>query len=354
MTNVFDPYDSFADYAYIGSHLLFESGSASAASYDISSRTPPEVSIVIPTFRRPELLFEALASVFLQDAGAPYEIVIVSNDEDHAANQAIVGRLAGMQLQHPLRMYANDRNIGMFPNWNRGIELARGRWVTILNDDDILHAGFLAAMMRRIGARPGIDGIVCKTGFLDRRPPIPQRAATRSFARIAWQTLMRQRFDSEGLTRIGPRQLFFGNEVSNTLGFLLKRDIASELGGFRVQDAPSADYLFYARFGAEHGLYLLDETLADVGIGENESLRTETMAGFMTQGDRLRRAMAGRYVPRRWLRMSPLIVATAVAETNQFWHGRLDPQAIGLELDMVLPAPNRTKLNLLRLLHRAL
>jgi glycosyltransferase involved in cell wall biosynthesis len=345
MTGVFDHYDSFTDYSHIRSRLLFDSGAAGGAA--------PEISIVIPTFRRVDLLLETLASVLAQQGDMQIEIVIVSNDEDAARNQEIVDRLP-RDLRYPLRVFANDSNIGMFPNWNRGIELARGRWISVLNDDDVLRTDFVRMMMDRIHRNPAIDGLVCKTGFVDRRPADVRRTPSRSFARTVWNHVMRRRYDADGLRRIGPRQLFFGNELSNTLGFLFKREIAMSLGGFRNGDAPSGDYLFYARFGADYGLYLVDETLADVGVGENESLKLETMIGFMMQGDRLRRGMAGRYVPHSWLRMSPLIVATAISETNQFWHGHLDPAVVGRNLQLALPAPNRTKLNLLRLLHRAL
>lgn len=342
--NVFDSHDSYADHADVASALLYEAGPRHAL---------PAVSIVIPTYRRPELLLETLNSALAQDAGVACEIVIVSNDEDADRNRAIVDLLPHDPV-HAVRMYANAVNIGMFPNWNRGIELSRGTWVSILNDDDVLHANFLTAMLRRICARGTIDGIVCRTGFLDRRASSARPAPQRSPFRTLWRHLVRQRFDRDGLTRIMPRHLFFGNGLSNTLGFLFRREAMVALGGFRTEDAPSADYLLYARFAAQYGLFLLDQELADVGVGENESLRIETMTGFMTQGDRLRRDMAGRHVPADWLRMSPLIVATAVAETNRFWHGRLDPGAIGREIGMILPPPSRTKLNLLRLLHRAL
>lgn len=346
MTGIFDRHDSYAEHAHVASRLLFEAGPAHVV---------PEVSITIPTFRRPDLLMETVESVLAQEASLACEIVIVSNDEDEAQNHAIAARLP-RNPRHALRFYANERNIGMFPNWNRGIELARGHWVSVLNDDDVLRPDFLTAMFRRIRANPRIDGLVCQNGFIDRRPGKKNtEAPRRSLPHAMWRAIVRQRYDRGGLAAIGPRQLFFGNELSSTLGFLLKRDLALNLGGFRAEDWPSADYLFYARFSAKHCLYLLNEVLADVGIGENESLRIEAMTGFMTQGDRLRQDMArAGHVPEGWLKMSPLIVSTAVAETNRFWHGQLVPEAIGSELGMTLPPPSRTKLNLLRLLHRAL
>jgi hypothetical protein len=342
--NVFALRDGFADHAQVGSRLLYEAG---------PRRDGSRVSIVIPTYRRVDLLLETLESAMAQDAAIPCEIVIVSNDDD-AGNSAIVSRLP-REPRHMLRMYANDRNIGMFPNWNRGIELARGQWITILNDDDVLHPDFMTVMMQRIDARPDVDGLVCRTGFLDRRAEPARAGQPKSLFRTIWRMIARQRYDRLGMARVFPRHLFFGNELSNTLGFVVRREHVQALGGFRTEDAPSADYLFYARFAARYGLFVLNEVLADVGVGENESLKVETLIGFMEQGDRLRRDMADEgHVPAGWLRMGPLIVATAVAETNRFWHGQLDPLEIAGKLGIELPPPSRTRLNLLRLLHRAL
>ena len=63
--------DAFADHAGISSTLLFRSGAIPPA---------PRLSITIPTFRRPELLLETVASAVHQITDIPYEIVIVDND----------------------------------------------------------------------------------------------------------------------------------------------------------------------------------------------------------------------------------------------------------------------------------
>ena len=338
---VFEKSDAIAVHAATPSILKYEAGPA--------IRTP-RVTIAIPTFRRTDLLLETVDSALAQKTDVPFEVIIIDNDPDNQANAETIARLPA-EPAWPLRYFVNSANIGMFPNWNRGIELACSEWVSICNDDDLLLPNFIARTIGLINRRPEIDGIAAATGFLDRRPAV-QEVGKASFARRAWRAALARRFDKDGLRRITPRALFFGNELSSSLAFLFRRTLALELGGFRQEDWPSADYLLYARFAAEHGLYLLRDELGLIGIGENESMRPETMTGFMLQGDRLRLAMAGRYVPQSWLRMSPLIVSTAVAETERWWGTKLDHAAIERNLAMTLPPPSRAKLSLLRLLHR--
>lgn len=339
---VFEYRDAFADTADIGSTLRHAAGPACAR---------PLVSISIPTFRRPDLLLEAVASAMAQTRDISIEVDIVDNDPDPAANAATIAGLPA-ESAVPLRYFVNDANIGMFPNWNRAIELARGEWVTILNDDDVLAPDFASRMMDLVNRGSAIEGLVCRTGFLDRRAR-PAVANAPGLSRRAWRWLTNRRYDGDGIARIEPRSLFFGNELSNSLGFLFRKKVAVALGGFRPEDAPSADYLLYARFAARGGLFVLRDELARVGIGENESLRPETVMGFMIQGDRLRHALAERYVPADWLRMGPLITSTAVAESNAAWGVGLDPVEVGERLGMTLPDPSRTRLNLLRLRHGA-
>lgn len=341
--SVFEYRDAFADTADVGSMLRHMAG-------PVCER--PLVSISIPTFRRPELLLEAVESAMAQTGRISIEVDIVDNDPNPTVNTATITSLPAKPAKS-LRYFVNDANVGMFPNWNRGIELARGEWVTVLNDDDVLSPDFVARMIALVKQCATIEGLVCRTGFLDRRTQ-PIMAQPPSLARKAWRWLTNRRYDPNGLARIDPRSLFFGNELSNSLGFLFRKDVAKTLGGFRPEDAPSADYLLYARFAARKGLFVLRDELAWVGIGENESLRPETVTGFMVQGDRLRRAMAGHYVPAHWLRMGPLITSTAVAESNAAWGVGLNPAEVGERLGMSLPGPSRTRLNLLRLLHRVL
>ena len=42
-----------------------------------------------------------------------------------------------------LRYYKNVQNIGLFGNWNRCFQLACGKWVVLLHDDDLIFDDFL-------------------------------------------------------------------------------------------------------------------------------------------------------------------------------------------------------------------
>ncbi|RDU58459.1 glycosyltransferase [Helicobacter sp. MIT 99-5507] len=52
--------------------------------------------------------------------------------------------------KNKLSFYKNHKNLGLFGNFNRCIELANGKWVCLLHDDDILLPNYLKEMQERI------------------------------------------------------------------------------------------------------------------------------------------------------------------------------------------------------------
>jgi glycosyltransferase involved in cell wall biosynthesis len=93
----------------------------------------PIVSTIIPTHNRCDLLAEALASVYAQEAlGAAFDVeVLVVDDASTDATADVVRRWAGV------RYVRLDRPAGACAARNAGLELARGQFVAFLDDDDV-------------------------------------------------------------------------------------------------------------------------------------------------------------------------------------------------------------------------
>lgn len=103
--------------------------------------TSPFFSVVIPTFRRPELLKAALQST-LRQTYADFEVVI-SND-DAAGSDSWKHVESVVDSDSRVRVVFNSANRGQAGNTNNGIRHARGQWIKLLHDDDLLHPSCLA------------------------------------------------------------------------------------------------------------------------------------------------------------------------------------------------------------------
>jgi glycosyltransferase involved in cell wall biosynthesis len=98
----------------------------------------PRLSICIPVFNRPDMVRVAIRSAVDQDI-QDMEVVVVDNCSTDGTWEAL------QAFSDPrLRLFRNPQNLGLFGNFNRCLEEARGRYVRILCSDDRLLPGSLA------------------------------------------------------------------------------------------------------------------------------------------------------------------------------------------------------------------
>lgn len=93
----------------------------------------PLISILIPTWNRPESvvrLIEQINSTKHDDI----EIIVVDDNSDEKKWLELKNITA---LHDNVRLFKNQQNIGMTPNWNKTIEYAKGTWLGFICDDDM-------------------------------------------------------------------------------------------------------------------------------------------------------------------------------------------------------------------------
>lgn len=108
----------------------------------------PLVSVVVPTYNRPALLAETLASVTRQTLGDLE--VLVCDDGDGAETEGAVASLGDTRV----RYLRNPTNLGQALNVRGGFRAARGRYVSLLHDDDLLEPFALERLVGGLEAHP--------------------------------------------------------------------------------------------------------------------------------------------------------------------------------------------------------
>lgn len=114
------------------------------------------ISIIIPTYNRRHLLNEAVNSVLNQTYNN-FELIIVDN---HSSDNTEKYCKTLVNNNNKIRYHRNKKNLGMIENWNVGLSLAKGEYVNILMDDDILHHDFLVSTIKILKNNNNI-GFVC-------------------------------------------------------------------------------------------------------------------------------------------------------------------------------------------------
>ncbi|MEH6944420.1 glycosyltransferase family 2 protein [Bacillus sp. JJ722] len=94
----------------------------------------PLVSVIIATFRRIDSLKKALVSLTTQTY-QNIEIVVVDDNADKSWNEKVFEIIT--ESDHPIIYIRNNLNQGSAMTRNIGIEVAKGEYITFLDDDDI-------------------------------------------------------------------------------------------------------------------------------------------------------------------------------------------------------------------------
>jgi glycosyltransferase involved in cell wall biosynthesis len=120
------------------------------------STSSPLVSVVIPTYNAPHYLLETLQTV-LDQAFTDFEVVIVNDGstDDTLARVAPVARRDGR-----VRV-VTQANAGIGAARNRGIDESRGKYVALLDHDDLWRPGKLAAQAAFMEANPACAACSC-------------------------------------------------------------------------------------------------------------------------------------------------------------------------------------------------
>lgn len=250
---------------------------------DAKSDVQPEISIMIPTFRRPELLRDAITSVIRQATALSYEIVVVDNEQDSKVAKAVDEVVRS--FDYPLiKLYRNRKNLGMFGNWNICLKLARAKWVMLLNDDDLLLKGFFSSVEHHVQDSNAALIATQKIEF-DKRRTSPHAVPRAGFkARL---------LSSNAPLMLGAADFYLANPLGNSSGVLINTTYVTEDLFFDESFFPSSDYEAWLRLVKRGGCIFVKKPLAVYVIGENESLRREVLTGFLEQDRLLRKEYFG-------------------------------------------------------------
>ena len=117
------------------------------------------VSVLIPTFRRPESFLRAARSVFAQQGVADIELIAVDNSPEGSALPAFAALAAEAPI--PFR-WTHAPLPGVAQARNAALTMARGELIAWLDDDEEAAPGWLAALvaMRNQTGAQSVFGVV--------------------------------------------------------------------------------------------------------------------------------------------------------------------------------------------------
>ncbi|TQN59763.1 glycosyltransferase family 2 protein [Agrobacterium tumefaciens] len=129
--------------------------------------SPPDISFVIAAYNAADTIEAAIQSA-LDQQGVTLEVIVV---DDRSADDTIA-LVEGIAIIDPrVRLLALAENVGPGGARNAGIEAATGRWIAVLDSDDVIRPERSACMMCRAeaaNAAIAVDNL--DVAYTDSRP----------------------------------------------------------------------------------------------------------------------------------------------------------------------------------------
>jgi glycosyltransferase involved in cell wall biosynthesis len=194
----------------------------------------PLVSVIITTYRRPRYLEEALRSALGQTCR---DIEVIVSDDGGGEGDEDAGGVRGMlaRIGDPrVRYRCNERRLGVAMNTLAASREARGEYVAYLNDDDCWEPEFLATLLPRLEADPGLSVAFADHSVMDANGVVDQRQSRLSTRRFGRQRL------GPGVHRPFQRLALVEKSVPMVMAAVIRRR-AIDWDGFPGEVGPAYD-----------------------------------------------------------------------------------------------------------------
>jgi glycosyltransferase involved in cell wall biosynthesis len=219
-----------------------------------------DFSVIVPTYRRPTELTEAMNSV-LGQKGVVIEIIVVDDSPEGSA-RAVVERLDDRRVTY----LKNSNPTGGIPSMvrNLGWPHARGAFVHFLDDDDVVPDGHYSKVKKAFFAHPEVGLVFGRIEPFGSCAVAQLQHEERYFADAARKATSCRRF--------GTRWAFVGRMLFDKAllvcsASVLRRECVERLGGFDPDIRLMEDADFHVRAMREFGAHFMDSTAIYYRIG---------------------------------------------------------------------------------------
>ena len=221
----------------------------------------PLLSIVIPTYKRPQTLRMTIESALGQNNFDYFVIIVCDNNPER--NDETEQYIDSIQ-DNRIKYYKNSENIGLFGNWNRIFELSESSYTVIIHDDDLLCADFLSVTYKVMTSHQEVDMLyVTPILWNENEMDLPKGIKYNDFH----------------ITKIEEKDLLLGNPFAPT-GMIVKTDKILESGGFDEKLYPASDFYFNTKAILNMNVFFLKEKLYIYRRAINTCFKLETQLAY--------------------------------------------------------------------------
>ena len=241
----------------------------------------PYITIAIPTYKRSDLLKEAIDSALNQEScGCEYDIIVVDNEPPSDVVTETEILMKKYSEENRVTYFKNSKNLGMFGNWNRCFELAQGKWVALLHDDDLLKPEYLKRINYYKQHKKKAKCICVSLEYFGKiMNTVPRYKIINKYL---CKRLMKIR-------SIDSMVLNSNRYGAPTCGTIFEKEAMISSGGFNPDWGYSSDWFSLVSFNRKYSVYKTLEPLGYYRWEDNESLNINAQVAFIEEKKMLRK-----------------------------------------------------------------
>ncbi len=205
-----------------------------------------DVTIVIPTYKRPDRILRAVESALKETVKEKEVIVVDDNGKDTEAQLATEKELHMLIEEKKITYLVNEKNGGGSFSRNRGLEIAKGEYITFLDDDDEIDETKLDKQIKKLEEK-GDTYSCCYTGY--------HKILENNYVYTNGEKV-------EGY--VYPYTLARSIYVGSGSNLLVRTSIAKEIGGYDISFRRNQDLEFMTRLLKQYKLAFVDEDLMTI------------------------------------------------------------------------------------------
>jgi len=207
----------------------------------------PLISVMLPVYEPESFLLETLRTVLDERkhfAPEQMQVTIVDDCSSRVDVRALLQPLIGV---HEIEICRNTETLGLAGNWNRCIELARGTFVHLLHQDDLVRPEFYSRLLTGFERTSSVGMTFCRHGFIDRDGSLTD--------------VSRREKLSPGVLRDWLPKIARETRIQ-TPAAIVRRSVYEQLGGFRTDLEYALDWEMWARIAVHHDVWYEPTVLA--------------------------------------------------------------------------------------------
>lgn len=211
------------------------------------------ISVCIPAYNSSEFIGETIKSI-LNQTYKNLELIIV---DDQSKDNTI--EIVESFKDERIKLYRNEKNLGMVGNWNRCLELAKGEYVKLICADDLLMPKALEKEAAAMDSNPSVNLVESDTALID-----IYGKKTGAFRRYFRSGVV----DGKKLAKTSLMlNNFFGAPCNN----LIRKSILEKTGGFDSEFTYILDFDIWVRIACQGNVYIIHELLNSFRIRKDSN-----------------------------------------------------------------------------------